>query len=456
MSENHDVIFVVLDSARKDRLLTSGDGPETTPALDAIASEATVYENAFVPAPWTLPSHCSMFTGRFPSEHGITNGFTDRNLELSTEFRTITQLLSDRGYATAGFSNNPWVGKLSGLNRGFDRFVEWDLETSRTGKSEDRRIRDEVYSTLHSVIGRAAGQPHVLLKRRFFTSNLVEQAERWLIKTEDCLSFTFMNLMEAHSPYYPPKRSFRDLGFDPPGIIESRKLNARLLAYVMGKVNLSATDRERVMEYYDASLRYQDGQLDDLVSTLRSRNLFNDAMIVICADHGKTLGEYDRDATPPHYVRDINIHVPLLIKWPNQRRGERVAEPVELVDLFDAVRGVGDSPGLVRRDEGALVEDFVPHTGRSAADVVRWRVIADESHKYVRSEDGHEFLFERGPGTDETPLDTGPAELGPYRDRLRDRVEALDISSNPTSEEAAVDDLRGTVKEQLRDLGYLN
>jgi choline-sulfatase len=455
VSGSPDVVCIVLDSARKDRVSTCGHDRETTPALDSVASAATVYENAFVPAPWTLPSHCSMFTGRFPSEHGITNGFTDRNLELSTEFQTITELLSDRGYATAGFSNNPWVGKLSGLNRGFDRFVEWDLEVSRTEESSDQRLRDELYSTLHSVIGRAAGQPHVLLKRRFFTSNLVERAERWLVETADRPSFTFMNLMEAHSPYYPPKRSFRELGFAPPGPIESRLLNVRLLAYVMGKIELSAADRERVMEYYDASLRYQDEKLEDLLSTLRSRELFDDAMIVICADHGKTLGEWDRDATPPHYVRDVNSNVPLLIKWPNQRQGERVNEPVELVNLFDAIRDVEDAPGLARRTGGALVEDFVPHTGRSATDVVRWRVLADESQKYVRSDDGQEFLFERELGGDERPVDTDPAELGRHRDRLRDRVEALEIASSPTSEEAADNELGGAVEGQLRDLGYL-
>lgn len=451
MSVSYDVVFVVLDSVRKDRVSAFGHSSQTTPAFDRLAAESTVYENAFVPAPWTLPSHCSMFTGRLPSEHGITNGFTDRNLELPSECPTIAEVLSDHGYATAGFSNNPWVGKLSGLNRGFDRFVEWDLEISRSQPTTEHHLRDRAYSRLHSVIGRAAGQPHVLLKRRFFTSNLVERAKRWVADTEDRPSFTFMNLMEAHSPYYPPSRAFRQLDLDTPGLVESRVLNARLLAYVMGKTSLSPDDRERVMAYYDASLRYQDGKLDEILSTLRSRGLYDDTMIVVCSDHGKTLGDYDRGATPPHYVRDINVNVPLLIKWPGQSRGQSVEAPVELADLFEAIRSMDADTGLATHEEGALCEDYLPHTGRSATDVVRWRVLADRSHKYVQSDDGDEFLFERG--RDETQVDATPAEYHPYRDRLEDRVTTLETPS--TSQEAASGDLERAVEGQLRDLGYL-
>jgi choline-sulfatase len=393
-----------------------------------------------------------MFTGLFPSEHGITNGFTDRNLTLAEDVPILPEVLSDRGYATAGFSNNPWVGKLSGLNRGFDRFVEWDLEISRSQHPREHRLMDTAYSRPHSVVGRAAGQPHALLKRRFFTSNLIDRAKEWLIDTEDRPSFTFLNLMEAHSPYYPPKRAFNQLGLATPGLVEPRTLNARLLAYVMGKTDLSPERRERVMEFYDASLRYQDEKLKELLTLLRSRGLFDDVMIVVAADHGKTLGEYDRDATLPHYVRDINVNVPLAIKWPRQRHGERTKTPVELASLFDAIRNgekiqEGSAPG-----RGALVEDHIPHTGRESAEIVQWRVLADRSRKYVRSEDGEEFLLTREGG--ESVVDAGPEELSPYRARLGDRVDDLDASASMMG--AAQESLSGATQGQLRDLGYLN
>lgn len=456
MSQPHDILFVVLDSARKDRVSAFGGERMTTPAFDEIASSATTYQNAFVPAPWTLPSHCSMFTGLFPSEHGITNGFTDRNLALSTDIPTITEQLAEDGYATAGFSNNPWVGQLSGLNRGFDRFVEWDLEITGETPKADLRQRDQLYDSLHDVLGRAAGQPHVLLKRRFFTSNLVERAKRWIATPGDEPRYTFLNLMEAHSPYYPPKSAFRDLGLEAPGRIESRTLNARLLGYVLGKTSLSASHRERIMEYYDASLRYQDRKLASLITSLRAADRFDDAMIVIAADHGKTLGEFDRDATPPHYTRDINVNVPLLIKWPNQRTGEHIDAPVELTDLYDAMLNVGtggDDHELPTREEGAFIEDFVPHSGHDSADVVRWRCLADTAQKYVTGEEGDEFLFKRG--IRETKVSASEDELARYRERLRDRIEDLDTTEERT-QDVAESELGGTVEGQLHDLGYLS
>lgn len=455
-----DVLFVVLDSARIDRLSTYGHDRQTTPALDELAEGATVFENAYTPAPWTLPSHCSMFTGLFPSEHGVTNGFTDRNFALQDDVPILTELLSERGYRTAGFSNNPWVGALSGLTRGFDEFVEWDLEISRSGRSGIHNRRDRAYSKGHELLGHAARQPHVLLKRRFFTARLVDRARRWLDRPARVPTFTFLNLMEAHSPYYPPKRAFRILGLEPPNPLEARLLNVRLLAYVMGKQDLSPAQRERVLEFYDASLRYQDAKLEELVSLLETRSLFDDTLIVVCADHGKTLGDVDRDAVPPHYLRNSNVNVPLIVKFPGQTGGDREPEPFELTNLFHLIRDGGQpSPDDVRTQDGmALTEDFVPHTGRSTADVTRWRALSDGERRYVRNERGDEyFLTHRNGHGSETgsPADAIDSDVvARYRDAM-DRRAALIQTADGREEETPAQEMGSAVQGQLKDLGYL-
>ena len=448
MPPNRDVLFVVLDSLRKDRVSLYGHERETTPMLDSLAQRATVYENAYTPAPWTLPSHASMFTGRFPSEHGVTNGFTDRSLELPEAVTTVTERLAETGFRTAGFSNNPWVGTLSGLNRGFEEYVEWNLAISERNGTGIHRRRDRVYSRASTVLGHASRQPLSVLKRPFFTSNLVERASNWLRET-DGGAFTFLNLMEAHNPYFPPKRAFAELGLDPPGPVEPRLLNTRLLAYTMGRRDLE-DERSRVLEYYDACVRYEDGLLGELVGTLRELGRFDDALLVVCADHGKTLGEYDRDAVPPHYVRDVNTNVPLVVKYPGQREGTRVEAPVELTSLFELF--VGDhEERLPEAPDGALTEDFVPHTGRTSTDVTRWRVLADTDVKYVRSDDGRAYLFERGERGER------PNRSERIRERmcetLDDRIEGL----APTAERAdqPARELGGDVESQLEDLGYL-
>jgi len=456
MTDRPDVVFVVLDSLRTDHVSTYGYDRETTPALDRFAAGATRYDSAFVPAPWTLPSHCSLFTGRAPSEHGVTNGFSDRRPALPADERTVAETLAERGYRTAAFSNNPWVGQLSGLDRGFDHVVEWDLAVSRNGV--DERRRDALYSRLHSVLGRVTRQPLVLLKRRFFTENLVTRARRWLDNGPGP-TFTFLNLMEAHSPYYPPDWAFEDLGLSAPGPLEARSLNTKLLANVLGKRDLSTDERRRVHDFLDASVRYQDHEFDRLLDGLRERDRFEGALVVAAADHGKTLGEFDRDAAVPHYLRDINVRVPLLVKRPGQTTAETVTDPVELADLFDLLVEPADAhgePELPTDDGFALVEDHIPHTADEATEVERWRALADGDRTYLAGPDGAEHLL-RGRGPDERPVplqSVDSAVLERFRDALAARVDGLETEeSGPGG--GSGESMDDQVASQLQDLGYL-
>lgn len=461
MSDRPDVLLLVLDSTRKDRVSAYGYERETTPALDALADEATVFERAYAPAPWTLPSHCSLFTGLFPSEHGITNGFTDRSFRLPSEIPTLAERLAEEGYHTAGFSNNPWVGQLSGLDRGFEEFIEWDLEISRSHHPIHGR-HGRLYSGLHTVLGHASRQPLVLLKRRFFTERLVERATKWLQHTadRDAPTFTFLNLMEAHSPYYPPRSAFRALGLERPTALEARRLNVQLLAYIMGRSSLDGEKRDRLMEYYDASVRYLDSMVETLCATLKREELYDDLLLIICADHGKTLGEFDRDETPPHYVRDINTTVPLFIKTPEQTGSMRVEQPFELHRLFEIARhGKRDlEPLLTAAPPTALVEDFVPHSGQQAETVTRWRVLCDGMDKYVTTADGQEYLF-HGTGLDEVLVTSDPpsSDLDQFRSILAERSEQLNTERvASTDTDVPPEELNDSTEAQLKDLGYLD
>lgn len=460
MSDQPDVLLLVLDSTRRDRVSAYGYERETTPTLDTLADEATVFERAYVPAPWTLPSHCSMFTGLFPSEHGITNGFTDRSFRLPSEIPTLAERLAEQGYHTAGFSNNPWVGQLSGLDRGFEEFVEWDLEISRSDHPIHSR-HEQLYSDFHTILGHASRQPLVLLKRRFFTERLVKRATQWLqhTATQDAPTFTFLNLMEAHSPYYPPRSAFRALGLERPTALEARRLNVQLLAYIMGRSPLDGEKRTRLMEYYDASVRYLDSMVDTLCSTLKREGLYNDLLLIICADHGKTLGEFDRDEAPPHYVRDINTTVPLFIKTPEQMESMRIEQPFELHRLFE-IASSNDcdlEQVLTAAPSTALVEDFVPHSGQQTETVTHWQVLCDGTDKYVTTADGQEYLF-HGTGLDEVLVTSDPVspDIDRFRSMLAERSEQLNTETVTSTDTDTPEDLSDSTEAQLKDLGYLD
>lgn len=458
--ERPNVLFLILDSLRTDRVSSYNHDRETTPHLDRFATSATRYTNAYTPAPWTLPTHTSLFTGLFPSEHGVTNVFGDGGSRLSDEVPTLAESLQLSGYRTAGFSNNPWVGKTSGLDRGFEDYVEWNLEIRRESDPAIHSRVDRVTSRLHSVLGHAARQPVYVLKRPFFTDSLTRRAKSWIQNTsaDDRPWFCFMNLMEAHSPYFPRKWAFQELGLEPPTPIEPRVLNMKLLANVAGKTDLEAATRRRVMEFYDASVRYQDRKVGELLDVLRTCDAFDNTLIVICSDHGKTLGEFDRNGTPPHYVRDVNTRVPLFVKAPHQTNGRVSESPVELVSTHYYILDGGTAAlgSYQPSSDYALFEDFIPHTGRAAPDegVRHWRGLGTADGKFVRNDNDETFLFE-GKGLDERPV-AGPngSGDGTLADALSKRVGALEQSPSAAKQQD-VTSLEDDVQAQLKDLGYL-
>ncbi|WP_178917803.1 sulfatase [Natronomonas gomsonensis] len=456
MPDLPNILFLVLDSLRTDRVSCYGHDRDTTPTLDAFGTDATRYTNAYTPAPWTLPTHTSLFTGLFPSEHGITNAFPDSNLRLSSEIPTLAEKLRDDGYRTAGFSNNPWVGKTSGLDRGFEDYVEWNLEIGAETTPEIHDRTDRLVSRFHSWVGHAARQPVYILKRPFFTDSLTRRATSWIEATADSQPwFCFMNLMEAHSPYFPRKWAFRELGLETPGPVEPRILNTKLLAYVMGKADLDPETRERVMEFYDASLRYQDRKVAEILDSLRANDAYDDTLIVICSDHGKTLGGFDRSESPPHYLRDINTRVPLLVKAPGQEDGDVVDKPTELVSTHEYALDGAAKPlhEYQPAPDHALFEDHIPHTGRQSPDdgVTYWRGLGTADGKFVRSDTGERFLFE-GLGFEERTVDgVAESELAEALSARVGRLERIEISEDGNR----MNDLEDDVQAQLEDLGYM-
>ncbi|WP_336328796.1 sulfatase [Halovenus sp. HT40] len=460
MTAKPNILLLVLDSMRSDRVSCYGHDRETTPNLDEFASQATRYTNAYTPAPWTLPTHISLFTGLFPSEHGITNAFPDSNLQLSEDISTLADKLHDKGYRTGGFSNNPWVGKTSNLNRGFDDYVEWNLEIGSESESEIHSRTDRLLSRFHSLVGHAARQPVYILKRPFFTSSLTRRASSWIDSAVEGNEpwFCFMNLMEAHSPYFPPKSAFRKLGLDTPGPIEPRVLNTKLLAHIMGKTGLDSQTRDRVLEFCDASLRYQDQKVSELLDSLKRKGIFDNTLIIICSDHGKTLGDFDRSASPPHYLRDINIRVPLIVKEPNQQDGKVIDSPVELVSTHEYIMDGGSQPlkSYQPNSEYALFQDYIPHSRRKrdGQDTTFWWGIGATNKKLIRSDANETYLF-KGQGVDERIIEsTESKDCQAIKNMLSERLESLK-DPRVVKEGGQLKDLESDVQSQLKDLGYL-
>jgi len=230
--KNPNIVFIVLDTHRVDRLGCYGYPRGTSPNLDKLASQATLFENAISPAQWTIPSHASMFSGEFPSTHMTVQASS----MLSSDFTTLAEHLKDQGYNTTGFCNNPLVGVLeNGLRRGFDHFYNYGgaiqstpMENGNLPLKALKGIRDGYQKVMERVsvpIQQAvAGSPAVFqfilnpklvsLWTRYANfkgngpSSIKDTVDYFQRNTRQSAQpqFVFLNLMGTHLPYSPPDR----------------------------------------------------------------------------------------------------------------------------------------------------------------------------------------------------------------------------------------------------------
>lgn len=425
-----NVVLITLDTVRADHLSCYGYERPTTPRLDALAAAATRYERCWSTAPWTVPSHASLFTGLHPHEHGahtvpVDPRRGDNVRPLAPERVTLAEVLAEEGYRTAGFvANAIYLDRRMRLDQGFDT---WDVRRER-----------------------AAG--------------VNERVFRWLDERGDgdAPFFLFVNYLDAHRPYdvapaegeapYPAAQ-------DPFETLDA------LIERVMVRGEAPGELGALVVEQYDRALRNLDRELGRLFDGLRARGLFDDALVVVTSDHGEYFGEHGL-VEHSKDVYDAALAVPLIVKRPRQRRGETVARPASLVDLPRLV--LAELPAeLERRHAGTfryalgehplLAQNYYSRTRdlRNPAYGARFRrvrsaLIAD-GRKLIRSSDGGRELY---------ALDEDPGEL---RDlaledpetaaRLAATLEALLARGRAgEGEEAAPVDAR--LLRELEALGY--
>ncbi|RLE99138.1 MAG: hypothetical protein DRJ57_02750 [Thermoprotei archaeon] len=194
-----NILLIVMDTQRADNISCYGYEKRTTPHIDEIARDGAIFLNNITPGVWTLPSHASLFTGRYVSGHGA-----DAHCEyLMAEFPTMAEMLRKLGYHTVGFSNNGWVSRRTGVARGFEEFY---LISRRI---EGRRVVEWFYVEDYFKGEEDRG-----------SLKTVNAAVAWLDRKwdRDRPFFMFINFIEPHGPYWPPE-PFRSR-FLPPSVSE--------------------------------------------------------------------------------------------------------------------------------------------------------------------------------------------------------------------------------------------
>jgi len=287
-----DLVFVSLDTVRADHLEPYGYGRPTSPRLAALAEDAWLFTRAFAQDTNTLPSHASVFTGRYPPQHGaLENG-----MPIAENQATLTRWLRDREWATGAFVGGwPLRAEISGLHRGF--------ETYDDELAGNRRSCEEV----------------------------VSRGQAWWRRHEGRRRFLFLHFYDAHGPYAPPAELAKALRSD-----HSGPRVARLPAYQRTATNHSAQGPtvgvQELVDAYDASIR----ALDRCVERALAGIDLGSALVVVFSDHGETLAERHWQFDHGGAVYDEQTRALLLIRGPTSQR-RRVDALVELVDVAPTV-----------------------------------------------------------------------------------------------------------------------
>lgn len=298
-----NILLIVLDTVRADRLSAYGYHRATTAEIDAFARDAIRFTRFYATSSWTIPSHASLVTGLYAAGHGATQ----ETMRLGAEFATLAEILRNAGYQTWGASGNPYMGPLANLSQGFETFVE----TWRTDPGP-----------------RPGSAPHPA-NRAF--SRFLEDVD------PGRPFFAFVNYMDAHDPYATPEpyRSRYLKGGDD----AARAIDLGRQGWVRHYRGPAYTESELAIlsDLYDGSLAYLSSRVGQLLEMAEAKGLFDDTLILVTSDHGEHFGE---NGLVGHYfgLYNTTVRAPLVMRLPGgHRSGEVDDRKGQLLDLFPTI-----------------------------------------------------------------------------------------------------------------------
>ncbi|MCC6930212.1 MAG: sulfatase [Gemmatimonadaceae bacterium] len=385
-----NVLLIILDTVRDANMSLYGYRKPTTPQLERRAADAVVFDRAFSTAPWTLPSHATLMTGRYPNQVRY-----DWRYPVQSEGPTLAELFRDRGYRTGGFvANLLYTSRESGIGRGFIDYRDYPVSLrmimthSPLGQSRflqnivGVRTREQVlrvirrFSLMPSGLPADEPIPAVDISNAFLD---------WQVQDAGRPFFAFLNYFDAHGPYRAPSAYYRQFG-----------------------------DSTKQVDRYDAAIAYLDAELGRVLDTLAARGALDNTVVVITSDHGELFGEHGLKGHANGLYLPL-LQVPLIIRFPAKvPGGERVREAISLRDVAATIVELSGLPPNALPGTSLARTWSAPGAGSERAagsaivsEVTRGRNVSpsfpnaktglvgiiDAEHHYIRNGFGTEQLF---------------------------------------------------------------
>ena len=353
-SRRPNIVLLVLDALRADEVQGYGAPPGGTPALAQLARSGAAIPDVRSTASWTLPAHAALFSGKLGRSLGLGQAPNQvpqgaAPVIQAQRSQLVAEVLGQHGYITRGLSANGWVGTGCGFDTGFETFV--DLGSARQndlGGGLRSRLKWD-WEGLHARADDGAMQATPIVAR-------------WIQEVGDRPFFWFMNIVECHSPYLPPKPyAFRS----PLTRLRAADEAFRYLTFVsilranLGILDVPSGAVERMRVLYRASVRYVDAWLGALLDQLAEASLSAQTLVIVCSDHGENFavsGLMGHGAS----LDDRLLRVPLVVSGPNFEAFKGMRSLLQLPARIAAAAGIRDHPWSDDLPSGLAVAQWDP------------------------------------------------------------------------------------------------
>lgn len=414
------VMLVSIDTLRPDHLSLYGYERETSPYLQELASESTVFRRAYSHVPFTLIAHASLFSSMFPDTHGVT-----RKTNMPSSVPLLAEELAEEGFDTYGYYASDWLDPRFGYSRGFD---EWHFNY------HGWETQEQALETLDEIA--VNGTP----------------------------AFLFLHYFDVHcgplkqpGPLYPSHPDYRDT-FLPHDDVDASRYSPEDIYH--DRVELTEREKENVVAQYDGGILYVDTLLRQLTDKMKDLEIYDEALIIVTSDHGESLGHEDTFDSHGSFWEE-GLRVPLLVKLPvsDPERprwvGQEIEERVQLIDVAPTILRVA----------GVRKPDLFQ--GHDLFDEIEQEVLATRSNVGVLYTGDYKLVLikkKMGRRTKLFDLRLDPGEETPIRDRdefaeeLADRLWDQRIKYKRMRKALGggkLVELDDKMRQRLIELGYL-
>jgi arylsulfatase A-like enzyme len=440
LADRPDVILIMVDTLRADRLPVYGYSGASTPAIDRLAADGVVFDNPHAQASWTKPSTATLLTGLYPSTHRAI-GKADR---LPREVVTLAESLRAGGWRTGGIVSNVNLSPSYQFDQGFGEYIYLAPDFFFGARESSSKLA--MYNGLRLIRERFLSRRKEVRHYYQDAATVTEAGNAWLDRNRGARFFLFIHYMDPHDPYF------------------RHPYDGSAVARVQTPSPDAARARE-LSDLYDGEVDYLDVHLGAFLDHLRALGLYDDALIVLVADHGEEFHEHGgwwHGTT----LYEEQIRVPIIMKPPAHGAaglapGSRRAGLARLLDVTPTILAVAgvEAPPRTQGISLAEGEDAAQSFAEEDFEGNRLRALRAGTWKIIEANPGNPrglpeielFDLTADPGETRSLAAKDEGRWKAMRARM-DHTTADALKAAVTGEQIEVDD---ATRERLRALGYV-